>query len=463
MVWLLLASMAVIAAAALAWPLTRRPTTPIARAAHDLAVYRDQIAEIERDRARGVIAEAEAGAARIEIARRMLAADAMMVETSSAAAPARWPSWALAAAIVAPLAALGLYAATGSPWLQGQPFTARSLEAERIAAAQAQLAERAASLAARLAAAPDDRDGWALLARTYSALERYDEAIAAWRRAVELAPENLEFAGEFGEALTRADAGVVGPEALAAFERVLAVEAFDPRAAYYKGLALAQSGAAAEAVRMWSDLLYVGPHDAPWAATVRAERDRVASAAKIDLSRVTPSPAAEAARVAAAARRDAAEEIARLPQAERTAAIRAMVETLAARLEAAPDDIEGWRRLARAWRVLGERDKAAAALDRAVALAPERIDVLSDYAELQYGDTQAGEALPPEFVATMRKILALSPEHGDALWFVGLAEAEAGNAEEAARLWERLLPRLPAGSPERAEVEKRLAELGARP
>ena len=460
MLWLALLAMAAIAAGALAWPLLRRPATMGERAAHDLAVYRDQMAEIERDLARGVIAEAEARAARIEIARRMLAADAAMAASPPPKSRSS-PRAALAVAAIAPIAALGLYVATGSPWLQGQPFAARSLEAARATTAAAELAKRAAALAERLATRPDDRDGWALLARTYSALARHGEAAAAWRRAVEQAPDNLDFAGEFGAALVQANDGVVGPEALAAFERVLAAAPFDPRASFYKGLARAQAGAAAEAVRIWTDLLHVGPSDAPWAAAVRAERDRAMLEAKIDLARVTPSPAAEAARAAQATRRDAADEIARLPQDERIAAIRAMVEGLAARLEAAPDDVEGWRRLGRAWRVLGENDKAAAALKRATALAPARVDVLVEYAEALYGDTQAGDALPPAFVATMRTILTLAPEHGDALWFVGLAEAEAGNAQEAAKLWTRLLPRLPAGSPERAEVEKRLAELKA--
>jgi cytochrome c-type biogenesis protein CcmH len=145
---------------------------------------------------------------------------------------------------------------------------------------------------------------------------------------------------------------------------------------------------------------------------------------------------------------------------ERQKAIRGMVESLAARLEAEPNDVEGWRRLGRAWLVLGEREKAKAAYAKAAALAPERVEVLSDYAGVLF-DEAKGDDLPAEFVAVLRRVLALDPNHGDALWFVGLAEAKAGNRDTAVQLWERLLDRLPPDSREYAEIKARLAELRA--
>jgi cytochrome c-type biogenesis protein CcmH len=95
--------------------------------------------------------------------------------------------------------------------------------------------------------------------------------------------------------------------------------------------------------------------------------------------------------------------------------------------------------------MLGERDKARAAYAKAAALLPERVDVLSDYAGALLGDIN-GETLPPDFVAVMRRILALDPNHGDALWFTGLAEAQAGRKDVAAAHWEKLLARLPKES-----------------
>src|SRR6185295_11344906 len=116
---------------------------------------------------------------------------------------------------------------------------------------------------------------------------------------------------------------------------------------------------------------------------------------------------------------------------------------------------EGWRRLGRAWMVLGEREKSKAAYAKAAELAPDRVEVLSDYAGALFDGVQ-GDDLPPDFVAVLRRILALEPDHPDALWFVGLAEAKAGHRDTAAQLWENLLGTLPPDSREYAEVKGRL-------
>src|SRR5262249_22082836 len=108
--------------------------------------------------------------------------------------------------------------------------------------------------------------------------------------------------------------------------------------------------------------------------------------------------------------------------AERGAMIRAMVEGLAERLKTQPDDLEGWRRLARSYAVLGEREKALEAHAAAAKLAPNRVDVLLDYAHTLYPPGKAAGPLPSEFVELMRRILALAPEHAEALFFVGEAE-----------------------------------------
>jgi cytochrome c-type biogenesis protein CcmH len=180
---------------------------------------------------------------------------------------------------------------------------------------------------------------------------------------------------------------------------------------------------------------------------------------------VKPSEAAQ--RFAAAARtapRGPAsadvEAMQRMAPEDRQKAIRGMVEGLAARLEAEPNDVEGWRRLGRAWLVLGERDKSKAAYAKAAELAPDRVEVLSDYAGVLLEGAQ-GDDLPADFVAVLRRILALEPDHPDALWFVGLAEAKAGNRDAAAEMWEKLLSRLPPDSREYAEVKGRLDTLRA--
>lgn len=156
------------------------------------------------------------------------------------------------------------------------------------------------------------------------------------------------------------------------------------------------------------------------------------------------------------ARSQMAAQMARMSPEERQQAIRGMVETLAARMEAQPDDVEGWRRLGRAWGVLGEHERSRAAYVRAMQLAPNDSGVLADYARSFAPELAEGRPLPPPFVDAMRRILALSPDDPDAMWFVGLVELESGNRERALELWERLHARLPPDSDQARQVRERI-------
>jgi cytochrome c-type biogenesis protein CcmH len=459
--WIVILLLAAVALAALVVPLLRtRPDTG-ARAAYDREVYRDQLAELERDRNRGLIDTAEADAARAEIARRMLA-----TERDEPAAPAKGGarSIAIAAAVAAPILALVLYVAVGSPEIPGVPFASRAPDTGDKA--RAELAQRVSELAQRLQQNPDDLQGWTLLARSLTTLGRSGEAVTAWRQIVRLSNNAPEANSALGEALVQSSNGSVTPEARAAFERVRAAAPFEPRALFYLGLAESQAGNGAAALQIWTDLVAVSPENAPWLPTLRESMRQTAAEARVDVTGIKPSEAAQ--RFAAASRtappRGPApadvEAMQRMAPADQQKAIRGMVEGLAARLEAEPNDVEGWRRLGRARLVLGERDKSKAAYAKAVELAPDRVEVLSDYAGALLEGVQ-GDDLPQDFVAVLRRILALEPDHPDALWFVGLAEAKAGNRDTAAQMWEKLLGTLPPDSREYAEIKSRLDDLRA--
>jgi cytochrome c-type biogenesis protein CcmH len=461
--WLIIVALAAAAAAVLLVPLLRSNREAASRADYDREVYRDQLAELDRDKARGIVGEDEAKSARAEIARRMLATE----RADNGATPAQPSSrsFAIAIAAAAPVLAVALYVATGSPEIPGLPLASRHVGDVGGAEARNELVQRVATLAQRLQQNPDDLEGWLLLARSLTALERHAEAVTAWRQVMRLTGGDAGHAGSLAESLIQSANGVVTPEARAALERVRAEQPFDARTLFYLGLAEAQAGNAAAALQTWTDLIAVSPENAPWLAPVRERVRQTAAEARIDPATVKPSAAA--LRFAAAARQaprgpSAAdvEAMQRMSPEERQQAIRGMVEGLAARLEAQPDDAEGWRRLGRAWRTLGERDKAKAAYAKAAELMPERVDVLSDYAGVLLAGVD-GETLPPDFIAVMRRILALDPDHGDALWFTGLAAAQAGNKAEAAARWEKLLARLPKESREHGEVKQRLDRLNA--
>ena len=144
---------------------------------------------------------------------------------------------------------------------------------------------------------------------------------------------------------------------------------------------------------------------------------------------------------------------------ERGEMIRGMVERLANRLETAPDDIEGWKRLGNARRVLGELTEAEEAYGRALDLSPS--DVVALEAQAQIALERSGDGSVPKITQmNYRKILELDNERMDALWYLGLAAYQESRTDEARTFWETLLNLLPPDSPDAREVKRRLGELG---
>jgi cytochrome c-type biogenesis protein CcmH len=427
-----------------------RPTS-LRQEGADRAIFRDQLAEVERDRARGAIAPAEAQAARAEIARRLLAAE-------RAAGPAPAPrtggtrALALAVSVLVPVAALAIYLPTGRPDLPGQPLAERDTTAQQ---AQAAATAEAVALRARLDAASDDRDGWIELGRRWMQLGDAARAADAWGRAIGLSPEGdplLE--SSWAEATIFANEGVVTETATRALERVLAARPDDARARYYLAVGRAQAGDDQAALAGWQDLMRTSPADAPWVASVRERIAEVARRLGLDPARATPEPLAPTAGPDS----EAGAAIASLPPEQQEAAIRAMVDGLEARLVGSPDDLEGWLRLARARQILGEPAKAADAFARAASLAPDESAILSGWADARLAAGE-GDTVPPAFEAAMRRLAAQAPDNPQALWFLGVAAARDRNAGEAARLWGALAAQFAEGSPEKAAIEARIASL----
>lgn len=449
--WILAAALAAGAVLAIVRPLARTAETPAA-AEHDIAVYRDQLAEIDRDRARGLIDEAQADAARTEIKRRLLAADRRLRQ---AEAPARtMPARRLAAGLIValPLLALAIYLPLGAPELPDQPLAERDpAQRERMLALQADTE----ALAQDLAENPENLEGWLELGRRYSALERPEQAVEAYARAVGLSEGDPAVVGAYGEALVDAAGGSVTDQALAAFEQVLEADPDDPRARYYMGLARAQVGDDRGALARWQALAADSPADAPWMPLLRQRLAGLAQRLGVDLAEVMPDPAAPAG--PSAADMQAAQE---MSEEDRAAMVRGMVDGLAARLEAEPDNLDGWLRLGRSYQVLGEHRRAAEAFGRAAALAPEDTALQHVYLDALATATGSGP-LPQEILTLSERLLARDGTDVRALWFLGLDAARGGRAAEAERYWTRLIEQLPADSAERDAIRRRVEALQA--
>jgi cytochrome c-type biogenesis protein CcmH len=339
MLWFVLALMTAVAIFSVLWPLARRTKL---RDGTDVAVYRDQLDEIGRDRSSGLIGEREAEAARIEVSRRLIAA-----ADAAKPAPAAGGQWRRrAAAIVAlgllPLGAASLYLALGSPQLPGQPQDARRDQSPE----HRSIAELVGRVEAHLEQNPEDGRGWEVIGPVYMRLGRYDDAVKARRNVLRLLGPNAEREADLGEALTGAANGVVTAEAKEAFERGARLDPDDFRARYFIGLAAEQDGRPKEAAEAWRNLLAGAPADAAWTGFVRE------SLARVDPGAAAPQPGPSADDIAAAGN---------LTPEQRMAMVRGMVERLAVRLKQDGSDMEGWLRLLRAYMVLGEKDKARAA------------------------------------------------------------------------------------------------------
>lgn len=382
-IWFIFALMTSAAVMAVLWPLSCR-AEGVRERDQDAAFYRDQIAEIERDEARGLLSATEAEAARTEAGRRLLRSAALSGRaTDPVGEPAlrrRRAASALTLSAV-PLLALATYGALGSPQLPAQPFSMRQSAREDPRAANPEGFDTATAIArieAHLAQHPEDGRGWEVVAPVYLRSNQPDNAVKAYAAAVRLLGETAPRLSGYGEALVVAGDGVVSSEARDLFEKALRLEPAAPKARYYLALAAEQDGKDPEARAQYQAILDAGPPDAPWIPLVSA---RVAA--------LGGDTGAAAAALSPGDRQGTVND-----------AIKGMVEGLAARLEARGGTAEEWRRLIRSYTVTGEREKAQGSLAKArLALAgdPAGLKVVDDLAReagLRPGATRPEPAQP---------------------------------------------------------------------
>jgi len=363
--WFAMALMTAAAMFAVLWPLGRR--APL-RSGSDVAVYRDQLDEIARDRASGLIGEREAEAARVEVSRRLIAAADAEPVAPVIGTDRRRRMVAVAALVLLPLGAVSLYLALGAPQLPGEPHAARqSVEPE-----QRSIVELIGRVEAHLEQNPEDGRGWEVLAPVYMRLGRFADAVKARQNALRLLGANAERSADLGEALIGQAGGVVTADAKAAFEQALAQDGASFKARFFLGLAAEQDGRRDEAATAWRNLIAASPPDAPWLALVRESLQRVdPNAANVPAPGASPGPSADD--IAAASQ---------LTPEQRNVMIRGMVARLAERLSREGSDLDGWLRLMRAYMVLGDRDKARGAADdarKAMASEPDKLRRLDEF------------------------------------------------------------------------------------
>jgi len=383
MLWVIAALMTAVVLAALLFPLLRTRLADVpARAEYDIAVFKDQLSELDRDIERGLLNEDEAEAARVEILRRMLAA-AGMEDAGRDTNPGQSRLLAAVIGIIVPVASFGFYLYLGEPNAPNQAFAKRNI-AEEISQRQGKLDKRevlqmTAKLEESLKKDPMNLQAWKLLARTYLTISEFERALAAYEQAMEVGSRHPNIVSSYAEALVMQAQGQITVKARGLFQDIFEADALNPKARYYLGLSLAQEGRVTEALQAWVDLRAVSPFAARWLGAVDMQIERAAkdlgiapwsikpTPEALALAKTLPPPTSSTPSVPGPNRADM-EAAQKMTAGDRSKMIRSMVKRLAERLADEPDDLEGWKRLARAYEVLGETEKAKQAKARIKAL-----------------------------------------------------------------------------------------------
>ena len=295
--WILAVVLLALVLVMLALGVFRQSSAPASAAAAALLIYKDQLAELARERSAGRLQEDTYLAAKLEVERRMLSADTAATTANppanQAANPVADPAAVTASyrqrlMLIALLTVILLLGAPLSYWQLGrpgqadQPYSGRAAERAQAAEAlaqQQQIENMVAGLAARLKAAPDDLQGWLRLARSYMVMERFPAAVKAFQQAARLAPERTDILVAWSEALlatTPLEAGF--PAGFAdLIGRIEALDADHPRALFFLGEIAARAGRGTAAREYWQRLLAKLPKDSPLGAPLAARIEALAN------------------------------------------------------------------------------------------------------------------------------------------------------------------------------------------
>lgn len=328
-------------------------------------IFADQLAELDRDVARGVVSAADADAARIEIKKNILRQ--AQKDQSGPLVSTRGSRIGLWIAITfVPVAAVGYYSQFGNPALSriavAEQRQARE-ENARIVALTEQLKTR---LETDAEGGPSD--GWMLLGQTYMRLGRFGDAAAAFRIVSERDEVTAAVFSMLTEALVAQENGIMTPAAEAAINEAAARDPSNPAVTYFRALALQQAGQSAAAHDLVVARLDAADGYYPWMDTLVAQANRIGDGIgrdPISLARFAPM---------LSGRGPDAEDVAaaqEMSPEDRAVFIQSMVQGLADRLEDEPDDLDGWLQLGRAYSVLGNAEEAKDAYKNAAALSAD--------------------------------------------------------------------------------------------
>ena len=269
--WIVAGALSVVSLLVLAWPLLKKRSTRSQPENVQLAVYKNQLIEVDRDLERGVIGEVEADAARTEVQRRLIRAAEEKNENHRPVSGLVKVVCLGFALLVLPAGAFGLYGAIGAPGAPDKPLAERT-EEQKQAAEWEQFNTMAEKLAARLKETPNDLKGWAMLGRSYRVLNRLEDSLKAYEKAFALAPADTEIALAYAETMIFFDDNIVSEKARGILEKIVAAEPKNLKARYYYGLVLSETAEELpKAIAVWKSLEADSPPTATWLTSLREQ------------------------------------------------------------------------------------------------------------------------------------------------------------------------------------------------
>lgn len=345
-VWLGIFLLSLFSLVLIGWA-ARKPVSVV----HDdpVSFYKAQLDEIQADVAAGMLHETDAETASLEIKRRLIKASDKNTISYHQTKGGRI-FYALGAGVV--LASVLLYTYLGKPEVPAHPHKAPEVMDRQIKEGDPTTFNQAiAAIRLRLEKAPDDLQGWTILASTLSSLRRHAEAADAYSHATRLEPTNADHHLRLGEQMMAMHGGQVVPAASNAFQTVLRLSSTHPGAQFYLGLAQSQAGNTDGARRIWKALIAASTPDAPWLPIVRQQLANLDTASRPPMAGPSNSDV---------------EAVSNMSKDEQAAFIDSMIGKLKAKLEDNPNNAQGWMMLARSEQTRGNTEAAIQALEEGI-------------------------------------------------------------------------------------------------
>jgi cytochrome c-type biogenesis protein CcmH len=319
-------------------------------------VYQNQLDELAADIASQKLTQAEGEALRTEIARRLLAEANTKDNSGTQNVAGKWlPTLSI---LMIPAIAVPVYLHIGSPAAEDAPLQGRIEQG----VANNDMASMIIKVEQHLQKVPDDAGGWQVIAPIYAQMGRHADAANAYEKLLRLRPPAAETYTSLGEMLVYANQGIVSAEAMRVFQQALTLQPSSPKARFFVATGLKQEGKVADARKVFENMLAEAGPDAPWRKAVERELAALAKAPALTEEQIKSGIAQ--------------------PESDQQVMIRNMVDGLDARLQQDGSDLDGWLRLIRARIVLGEVERARAAMQRAELAFKGNPDALASIGSL---------------------------------------------------------------------------------